>query len=73
MSANDHQSDELYCVLSGWLENEKSENSMCIHTLKEVIVWQHAPVITVFNVVEYGQRHMRVQEYTSSLSVCGTI
>jgi hypothetical protein len=64
------QSDEPYTVLSGWIENKKSENSMLTHTLKEVIVWQHPPVITVFNVVEYGRRHLRLLQYSSNLSTC---
>ena len=70
MSPEDH-SDEPFVILSGWLENKKkSDDSMLTHTLKEVIVWQHPPAITVFNVVEYGRRHMRVLEYTSDLSIC---
>lgn len=64
-------SDEPYALLSGWIENkQKSDTSVVTHTLKEVIVWQHPPVITVFNVVEYGRRHIRVLEYTSNLSTC---
>lgn len=70
MSPEDH-SDDPFVVLSGWLENKKkSDDSMLTHTLKEVIVWQFPPVITIFNVVEYGRRHMRVLEYTSDLSIC---
>lgn len=70
MSPEDH-SDEPYVVLSGWLEDkQKSDESMLTHTLKEIVVLQHPPVITVYNVVEYGRRHMRVLEYTSDLSVC---
>lgn len=70
MSPEDH-SDEPFVMLSGWLENKKkSDDSMLTHTLKEVLVWQHPPAITVFNVVEYGRRHMRVLEYTSDLSIC---
>jgi hypothetical protein len=64
------QSDEPYAILSGWIENKKSDSCIMSHTLKEVVVWQHPPVITVFNVVEYGRRHMRVLEYTSNLSTC---
>jgi hypothetical protein len=67
----DDQSTAAYTVLCGWIENKaKSEASVLSHTLKEVIVWQHPPVITVFNVVEYGRRHLRVLEYSSNLSVC---
>ena len=69
LSTDDH-SDEPYAVLTGWLENEKSENAILSHTLKEVVVWQHPPAITVYNVVEYGRRHMRVLEYSSNLSTC---
>jgi len=64
------QSDEPYTVLSGWIENKKSETSILTHTLKEVVIWQHPPVINVFNVVEYGRRHLRVLEYTSDMSTC---
>jgi hypothetical protein len=64
-------SDDAYVVLSGWLENKtKSDGSMLTHTLKEVIVWQFPPVISIFNVVEFGRRHLRVLEYTSDLSIC---
>ena len=38
--------------------------------MKEVVVWQHPPAITVYNVVEYGRRHMRLLEYSSNLSTC---
>lgn len=70
MTSDDH-SDRPYVVLSGWLQNKKkSDDSMLTHTLKEVVLWQHPPLITVFNVVEYGRRHLRVLEYTSDLSVC---
>ena len=41
-----------------------------MHTLKEVVVWQHPPVINIYNVKEYGRRHLRVLEYTSSMSLC---
>lgn len=64
-------SDVPYVVLSGWLENkEKSDDSMLTHTLKELVIWQFPPVISIYNVVEYGRRHMRVLEYTSDLSIC---
>ena len=59
---------EPYVVLTGWIENKKSASSISTHTLKEVVVWQHPPAITVLNVVEYGRRHMRVVEYASNLS-----
>jgi len=65
-----NQSDEPFVVLTGWLENKDSDGSQGTHTLKEVIVWQHPPAITVFNVVEYGRRHLRVLEYSSNLSTC---
>jgi hypothetical protein len=64
-------SDEPFAILSGFLPNKQSSaNSILTHTLKEVVVWQHPPLICVFNVVEYGRRHLRVLEYTSDLSVC---
>jgi hypothetical protein len=69
MTTDDH-SDEPFVLLSGWMENKKAEDSMLTHTLKEVLVWQHPPGITVFNVVEYGRRHMRLLEYTSDMSIC---
>jgi hypothetical protein len=70
MSPEDH-SEDAFVVLSGWLENKKkSDDSILTHTLKEVLVRQHPPAITIFNVVEYGRRHMRVLEYTSDLSIC---
>jgi hypothetical protein len=65
------QTTAAYTVLCGWIENKKrSDSSIMTHTLKEVVVWQHPPVINVFNVVEYGRRHLRVLEYSSNLSVC---
>mmetsp|Transcript_14755 Transcript_14755/g.40767 ORF Transcript_14755/g.40767 Transcript_14755/m.40767 type:complete len:3812 (+) Transcript_14755:277-11712(+) len=63
-------SDEAIAVLSGWLPNKRSDDSMLTHTLKEVVVWQHPPSLCVFNVVEYGRRHLRILEYTSNLSTC---
>ena len=69
ISSNDH-SDEPYAVLSGWLPNKRADDSMSTHTLKEVVVWQHPPALSVFNVVEYGRRHIRILEYTSNLSTC---
>jgi hypothetical protein len=64
------QSVEPYTVLTGWIENKKSESTASTHTLKEVVVWQHPPVITVYNVVEYGRRHLRVLQYSTNLSTC---
>jgi hypothetical protein len=69
MSAK-NQSDEPFAILTGWLENKISDGSVGTHTLKEVVVWQHPPVINVFTVKEYGRRHMRVLEYSSNLSLC---
>ena len=65
-----NQADEPYVLLAGWLENKDSDGSIGTHTLKEVVVWQHPPSITVFSVVEYGRRHMRVLDYSSNLSTC---
>lgn len=65
-----NQADEPFALLAGWLENKKSDGTTGTHTLKEVVVWQHPPSITVFTVVEYGRRHMRVLEYSSNLSTC---
>jgi len=66
------QSDAPYIQLAGWIENPRGggSDSICTHTLKEVIVWQNPPVITVFNVREHGRRFFRVLEYTSNMSLC---
>lgn len=62
------QSRRPYAVLSGWIENPSS--TTLSHTLKEVVVWQHPPVINIYNVKEYGRRHFRILEYTSNMSLC---
>jgi hypothetical protein len=69
MPTKDH-SVEPFVVLSGWIKNPPGNDSFCTHTLKEVVVWQHPPVINVFNVREHGRRHLRVLEYTSNMSMC---
>jgi len=69
MSKND-VSVEPFVVLSGWIENPRNSETVNTHTLKEVVVWQHPPVINIYNVKEYGRRHLRVLEYTSSMSSC---
>lgn len=66
--SNKDFSDEPYVILTGWIENKKSTDSMSTHTLKEVVVWQNPPAITIFNVVEHGRRHLRAVEYASNLS-----
>lgn len=66
--SNKNYSDEPFAILTGWIENKKESDSVCTHTLKEVVVWQHPPAIKVFNVVEHGRRHFRVLEYASDLS-----
>ncbi len=66
--SNKDFSEEPYAVLTGWIENKKKSDSICTHTLKEVVLWQNPPAIVVFNVVEYGRRHLRVVEYASNLS-----
>ena len=63
-------SDEPFVVLMGWIENPRSVDTISTHTLKEVVVWQHPPVINVYNVNEFGRRHLRVLEYTSNMSLC---
>ena len=65
--SNKDFSDEPYALLTGWIENKKSD-SICTHTLKEVVLWQNPPAIVVFNVVEHGRRHFREVEYASNLS-----
>ena len=62
--------DAPYVQLAGWIENPKGLGSFNTHTLKEVIVWQSPPVITIYNVKEHGRRHLRTLEYTSNMSVC---
>jgi hypothetical protein len=64
------QSDAPYVVLAGWIENPRNTETVFTHTLKEVIVWQHPPVISIFNVKEHGRRHFRVLEYTSNMALC---
>ena len=67
--SNKDLSDEPFAILTGWIENKKGTDSVCTHTLKEVVLTQHPPAITVFNVVEHGRRHFRVVEYASDLSI----
>ena len=69
MERRDH-SNSPYIILSGWLENPSKAGSVLTHTLKEVIVWHHPPVINIYNVVEHGRRHFRILEYTSNMSLC---
>jgi Protein of unknown function (DUF3638)/Protein of unknown function (DUF3645) len=69
MSPND-LSEDPYALLAGWIKNPDNSASLSSHTLKEVVVWQNPPAIAIFNVVEYGRRHMRVLQYTSNLSLC---
>ena len=59
-----------YVQLAGWIENPKGAETICTHTLKEVVVWQNPPVISIYNVKEHGRRMMRVLEYTSNMSLC---
>ena len=65
----DDLSEDPYALLAGWIKNPDN-SSTSTHTLKEVLVWQNPPAIAIFNVVEYGRRHMRVLQYTSNLSLC---
>ena len=67
--SNKDFSEEPFALLTGWIENKDKGDSICTHTLKEVVLTQHPPAITVFNVVEHGRRHFRVLEYTSNLSI----
>ncbi len=70
MSPND-QSNSPYAHLMGWIENPPSQGDIPLsHTLKEVVVSHNPPVVTVFNVKEYGRRHLRTLEYTSNMSLC---
>lgn len=54
----------------GWIENPSQGEHGLSHTLKEVVVSHNPPVITIFNVKEYGRRHLRTLEYTSNMSLC---
>jgi hypothetical protein len=69
---SDDVSNEPFCELAGWIENPKNANSQTnfTHTLKEVVVWQHPPVIEIYNLKEHGRRLLRVLEYTSNMSLC---
>jgi hypothetical protein len=69
MPPNDF-SVEPFVILAGWIQNPPGNESFSTHTLKEVVVWQHPPVINVYNVREHGRRHLRVLEYTSNMSMC---
>ena len=69
MSPQDH-SNSPYVQLAGWIENPRGAETICTHTLKEVVVWHNPPSINVFNVVEHGRRFFRVLEYTSNMSLC---
>ena len=66
----DNLSDAPYVQLSGWIENPRAAGTINTHTVKEVIVWQNPPVISIYNVKEHGRRHFRTLEYTSNMSVC---
>ena len=69
MSPDDH-SNKPYAHLMGWIENPSQGDIPFSHTLKEVVVSHNPPVVTVFNVKEYGRRHLRTLEYTSNMSLC---
>jgi len=72
MSAED-QSNKPFAHLLGWIENPTSSKEgefPFTHTLKEVVVSHNPPCVTVFNVKEYGRRHLRSLEYTSNMSLC---
>ncbi len=63
-------SSQPFVLLAGWIENPKVAGTYFTHSLKEVVVWQHPPVIEIYNVREYGRRMFRVLEYTSNMSLC---
>lgn len=69
MTSND-QSNMPYTHLMGWIENPSNGDIPFTHILKEVVVSHNPPVVTVFNVKEYGRRHLRTLEYTSNMSLC---
>ena len=70
MTPND-QSNSSFAHLLGWIENPSTGgDTPFTHTLKEVVVSHNPPVVTVFNVKEYGRRHLRTLEYTSNMSLC---
>ncbi len=67
--SNKDFSEEPFAMLTGWIENKDKGDSICTHTLKEVVLTQNPPAITVFNVVEHARRHFRILEYASNLSI----
>lgn len=69
--SSDDQSNKPFAHLLGWLENPSQQGDFPFtHTLKEVVVSHNPPCVTVFNVKEYGRRHLRSLEYTSNMSLC---
>lgn len=62
MSPND-QSNQSYAHLLGWIENPSQGDIPFTHTLKEVVVSNNPPVITVFNVKEYGEFHSPLSDF----------
>ena len=66
-SSNDES--ENNATPSGGNGNEEG-GSGSTHTLKEVIVTSNPPSITVYNIKEYGRRHLRTLEYTSNQTLC---
>jgi hypothetical protein len=67
----DDQSNKPFAHLLGWMENPSQQGDFPFtHTLKEVVVSYSPPCVTVFNVKEYGRRHLRSLEYTSNMSLC---
>ena len=72
MSPED-QPNKPFAHLLGWIENTSSSKEgevLFTHTLKEVVVLQNPPCVTVFSVKEYGHQHLRSLEYTSNMSIC---
>ena len=66
----DDQSNKSFAHLLGWMENPSQQGDFqFMHTLKEVVVSHNPPCVTVFNVKEYGRRHLRSLECTSNMSL----
>jgi len=65
---SDDQSFNPFVELAGYFPHP--QNKMEVHTLKELVVFRNPPVIQIYNVTEYGRRHLRQLIYTSNSSLC---
>ena len=72
MSPND-QSNSPFAHLYGWIENPSQGDITFTHTLKEVVVSHNPPVVTVFNVKEYGEWEGGAALYYITISICSQL